>query len=235
MGLLQTGIFYLLVGVAVGAAAYLREGEGSALSRGLRALLVTCFWPLYLPLLLGGPRAATPATSDRAAGPRESERTDPRVQRAAEGLLRGLEQLGDVSAGVLHPEAARIRALSASLHGMSGRLREMDRLLASPEFDAGAARALLAELSTRTQSRSPADGDPRVGSLHTRLRNIERLQTLRDRTAELLERTLLKLEELSSAILLLRFAENPEREVAALVRDLAASVDGLSEGLAATA
>ena len=36
---------------------------------------------------------------------------------------------------------------------------------------------------------------------------------------------------MNSQVLLLRFAENPEREVAALMRDIAAGVDGLAEGL----
>ena len=107
----------------------------------------------------------------------------------------------------------------------------MDRLLTSPEFDATKARARLAEL----RGQGLGDDDPRVGSLRMRVRNIDRLTALRDRTAELLERTLLKMEELNSHVLLLRFAENPEREVAGLMRDLAASVDGLTEGLAATA
>ncbi len=234
MGLLQTGIFYLLVGLVVGAAGYLREEEGRALSRALRVLLTACFWPLYLPLLLSGSRGATPnVAAAGTTGARAVDRLDPRVQRAEETLLSGLASLGGFAAGVMQPEVVRIRTLSASLHGLSARLREMDRLLASPEFDAGAARTLLVELSTRRPE--ARDSDARVGSVQTRLRNIERLQSLRDHTAELLERALLKLEELGSAVLLLRFAENPEREVAGLVRDLAASVDGLSEGLAATA
>lgn len=112
-----------------------------------------------------------------------------------------------------------------------GNHRDRHLLLATPEFDASRAAVLLAELSGRVTDRH----DLRESSLRTRLRNIEKLQALRAHTAEILERSLLKLEELSSQVLLLRFAVDPEREVAELMRDIAASVEGLSAGLSAVA
>ena len=157
MGLWQTGTLYLLIGLVVGAASCLREGAGRDAVSFLRAALSAIFWPIFLPLLLGGP----PTTGQKTAqAPDADAGLDPRVQRAEDSLLLGLSQLDGMAEGLAHPEVARIRELGASLHCMSGRLREMDRLLGSPEFDAGRAKGLLwtwrAGASPRRTPVSPA-------------------------------------------------------------------------------
>jgi hypothetical protein len=223
MGIVETTVFYLLLGFVTGTAMFLREREALSLWRCALAVLA---WPVFAPLLLGG--AARPPTPP--AAPNKGD-ADARLQRAEQGLLAVLAELDGAAAGALKQEVPRIQKLAASLQKLSGRVQDMDRILATPEFDADRASALLSELHARGAELS----DPRALSLRTRLRNIERLKSLREGTAELLERSLLKIEEMSSQVLLLRFAVDPEREVAELMRDIAASVEGLSEGLSALA
>jgi hypothetical protein len=114
---------------------------------------------------------------------------------------------------------------------MEGRLREMDTLLGSPEFDADRAETVLRGL----EGRGYAEDDPRVQSVRARRRNIEQLRQMRDRAGQDLERALLKMEEMRSQVLLLRFANRPETELVDLIRDIAATVEGLTEGMMASA
>ena len=147
------------------------------------------------------------------------------------GRFSAFSKLGDVSGGILSSEGERVRGVTSSLVTMSRRCREMDTFLNSPEFDASSVQATLAELTARGYP----DDDPRINSVRTRLRNIERLRSLRDQTQENLERAILKMEEMSSHVLLLRFAENSEAEVVELIREITANVEGISEGLLALA
>src|SRR5207237_259959 len=82
----------------------------------------------------------------------------------------------------------------------------IDTLLGTEEFDLSAAREALQRLSAR----GIPESDPRHQSVGVRVRNIERLQGIRDRTLEDLERIALKLEEMSSRLKLLRFAGRPD-------------------------
>jgi hypothetical protein len=142
-----------------------------------------------------------------------------------------LTSLDGVAREVLEKEVARVQKLTGSLTGMEQRLREMDALLAAPEFDAARAEAALREL----EARGSGEEDPRLQSLRARRRNIEQLRRMRDRTGQDLERALLKMEEMHSQVLLLRFANRPETELVELVKDISATVEGLSEGLMAAA
>jgi hypothetical protein len=156
---------------------------------------------------------------------------DPRLRQAEERLLDVLSKLGDASGSALTPEVDRVRGLAKSLAEMSRRCREMESFLTSPEFEPSAVQATLAELAGRGYS----DDDSRIESVRARLRNIERLRLLRQQTQENLERAILKMEEMSSHVLLLRFAESSQSEVVELIREIAENVEEISEGLIAAA
>jgi hypothetical protein len=144
-------------------------------------------------------------------------------------LLTGLGGLRGVAEEILAPELARVRGLDGALAQMEQRLTEMDALLATPEFDPAAAQAALAAL----EARGVAEDDPRRQSLRARLRNIERLRGMRTRTSEDLERVVLKLEEMGSQLQLLRFAGGSDADAVRLLKDIAASVEEVTEGLLA--
>lgn len=222
MQIFETSIIYLILGAVVATAMVLRSEQRNQLQRIGLFLMVLLFWPCFAPLLLGG-RTAPPEP------PRVDTPLDSRVAAIQTSLLTALSKLQGVAEEALAPEMARVRGLSSSITAMEQRLVEMDRLLGAPEFDRSATEAALAALTQR----GLAEADPRVQSVRARLRNIERLQAMRVHTLENLERVILKLEEMSSQLRLLEFADRPDTEVVGLIKDIAETVEGVAEGLLA--
>jgi hypothetical protein len=215
MGFVETCVIYLLLGGVIAVALVLRaEGKG----RGERCVTFVAglvFWPIFAPFLLAPGRAALPATSTLPA-------------RAVQArLLSALGRVEGLAADVLRPEVARLRGLVDAVGRMEARVGEMDALLGTPEFDRAAAEAQLEALSRR--GLAPEDG--RVQSVQARLRNVERLVAMRERTAADLERVVLQLEEMGSRLQLLKFAGRPDAELVALLQSVASSVEEVTEGL----
>jgi len=225
MGIVETGIVYGIIGVVVAAAMALREPGGALTGRLLAGASRILFWPLFAPVLLAAAAQAGTPPSDSTPVP------DPRLQAAGTELVRALTNLDQLTGGVLRSEIERARGLMDSLAASGRRLSEMDALTRTPELDAGRAEALLADLERRG---TPPD-DPRVKSVAARLRNIRQLREMRDRGRDQLERALLKMEEMSSQLRLLQFTSNADGELGDLIHEIAASVEGIAEGLAASA
>jgi hypothetical protein len=190
----------------------------------LSFLVAVPFWPIFAPFLLARPRAAAPP-----AGRRDSDRDDleARIAAGEERLIEALQSLDGVAEEVLTPEIERVRGLGRALQTMAQRASEMSALLATPELSRERAARMLADLEATAEP-----SDPRAASVRSRIANIDRLESMRARTIEALERTLLDVEEIGSRMALLRFADRPEEEVVRIVRDIATSVEGVSEGLA---
>lgn len=220
----ESALLYGLIGVAVATALLLREER----PRPGRSVLLLCggtfFWPIFAPLLLSGSAGARSHPDDRPGLSFEA-----RISAAEEQLLAALSKLTGIAQEALAPETARVGHLAGALKAMSTRLREIDDLLNAPEFDEHAAVAALRELT----SRGLGDDDPRVQSVRSRLRNVERLRAMQSRTADDLERALLKIEEMSSQMLLLKFAGRPDSEVVQVIKEIAESVEEVTEGLLA--
>ena len=222
MGVLGTCVVYLLIGLAVGVALLLRSEQHSLVHQLSVALGGILFWPFFAPLLLAGPSLPTSARPNRppAGG---------RLARVQQSLLEGMTGLKGVAEEVLAPELARVRGLADSVVGMEHRLDDMNRLLDTPEFERTAAATALEAL----HARGLGDGDPRVQSVKARLRNIDRLQAMRARTSDDIERVVLKLEELSSQLRLLAFAGRVDADVVRMIKEIAESVEDVTEGLLA--
>ncbi|MFL5349549.1 MAG: hypothetical protein ACJ8AT_32540 [Hyalangium sp.] len=215
MGVVETCILYLLLGGVVAVALVLRaEGKGPG-SRALLFVAGVFFWPVYAPFLLAPVRPAGQPT--------------PPARAAQSRLLAAVGQVEGLAADVLRPEVARLRGLVDAVGKMEARVAEMDALLATPEFDKAAASEQLEALSRRGL---PPE-DPRVQSVQARLRNMERLAAMRERTAADLERVVLQLEEMGSRLQLLRFAGRPDAELVELLQSVASSVEEVTEGLLA--
>lgn len=213
MGILETAIFYLFIGVAVAFASLLIEREARPVKRGLLFVGTLIFWPLFAPFLL----------SRRAAPPESGP--DPLARRIASTEAELIAALGRVRfAG--EADRDRVRKLAVALSAMAKRLSEMDRLLETPEFSATRAEALLAELEAKVKDRE----DTRLSSVRARLRNIERVRAMRSKTGDDLERALFRMEEMSSQMIVLELAGGGEAEVMESIRDLAIGVDAAVEG-----
>jgi hypothetical protein len=225
MGLVGTAIIYLLLGLVVAAATALGEARPGA---GRIAFLFTIgalFWPLFAPTLLSGGHAATAGSGARARG---DEAGDARIRAAETDMLAALAKVkGGVAGEAMAPEAAKVRDLASGLRAMAARVVEIEEALRAPGLDPAAIEAQLADVAAR----GGAESDPRAQSLRARLRNVERLRALRGRTGEDLERALFKMEEITSQMLLLKFAGRPEAEVAELIDGIAGSVEGVTEAL----
>ena len=211
-----TLLLYLIVGAVVAAAmpasrlpAYTRWTLGAG--------HVLC-WPFFAPGLLG--RAGGGGPSDIAGHPE----LRPRLYRAKARLLHAIATSTNLSESILAPQVQLIEAVMSSLDMASDRLREMDAVLRTPEFDAPRVSALLVQL--RGQG-LPEDG-PRVASLLSRQENIERLRAMRAKTSDELERALFALEAIGSRVLLLKFADNPESKLERLLQEVTSSVGDLS-------
>lgn len=226
MGVLETGIIYGLIGLAVATALVLRSAEASAPSRVALFVMGAAFWPLYAPSLLAPERAREP----RRAGSPDAASLGERMQAAQAKLLEALAQVEGVAQAVA-PEVARVRLVTGQVAEMERRVREIDALLGTEEFDLAAAREALSRISAR----GIPESDARWQSLSVRVRNIERLRGIRERTLEDLEKIALKLEEMSSRLKLLRFAGRPDAEVVQLFKEVADSVEDVTEGLMAAA
>jgi hypothetical protein len=211
MGVVETGVVYLAIGLAVALATVLRSAAGSR--RVLVGAAALLFWPFYAVLLFDPP-------------PPKRGELETRIGEADRLLAAAVARLDGFASDILEPEVERIRRLAEPLRAMVRRLEEMDELLASPEFDRGRAEAKLAELDGLA-----APDDPRTQSLRARLRNIERLSEMRAHTRIELERALLRIEEMSAEIALLKFAGRPDAELLRELKEIADGVEGLAEGL----
>jgi hypothetical protein len=225
MELSGTVLIYALVGLAVAGALATQPSAAGLPKRAVSFAAATVFWPLYAALLLGGRGQPAAATGQGRSV------VSARIQRAEGQLLAALGRVKGLAEDVLAPEVARVQGLSKALSAMERRIEQMDLLLQTPEFDAHAVQALLADL----RARGVAEGDPRHQSLATRLRNIERLRGMRRSTAEDLERTVLKIEEMTSQLQLLEFAGRSDAEVVRAIKEIAESVGDVTEELLASA
>ena len=231
MGIFETAIIYTLIGFAIAASLALAREAPTTLAAGALFVVHTIFWPFFAPILLGeavetrDPPTADSNATDEAQLP---DVADPKIRRTEAQLLSALDRVGGIAEELLGPQMESVRNLSSSLARMDERIAEMDTLLKSSEFDRQAAEQALEAL---LDDPSIDDGDERIESVRSRLRNIDRLQKMRRLATRDLQRALLKMEEMNSQILLLQFADQPEGEIAQNIQEIASTIDGLSEGL----
>jgi hypothetical protein len=219
MTLYPTLVIYLVVGVGVAVAVYVRSPEPSATRRVLGVLLAVPFWPLYVPILLAQNSPPVEATSPPVPPPPQDEMATAIAQVDAE-LEAALGSLDGWAEDVLAREKVRIQELRSAWTAQAERIREMDRLLALPEYALDAAE-------------EPAEEGPVSERLRNcrraRRQNLERLREVRRRGYADLMGTLAWVRELVSMIHLAKFTGAPAARAEELVAQIAAAVEGLSE------
>jgi hypothetical protein len=135
-------------------------------------------------------------------------------------LEAALGSLDGWAEDVLARETVRIQELRSAWTAQAERIREMDRLLALPEYalDAPDMAAEAGPVSERLQNCRRA-----------RRQNLERLREVRRRGYADLMGTLAWVRELVSMIHLAKFTGAPAARAEELVAQIAAAVEGLSE------
>jgi hypothetical protein len=200
-------ILYLVVGAGVAGAVYLTARAGRGPARWFVVATAVLFWPLYLPVLLASGRAepgeSPPAQDDLTTAIRQ---VDAELGAALGGLDGWAEE-------VLIREKVRLRDLSAAWLAQAQRIRDMDRVLALPEY------------SQEGFPELPQAG----GRLQARRQNVERLRQLRQRAYDDLVSSLAWVRELVSMIHLAKFSDASSARAKDLVAQIAAAVEGLSE------
>jgi len=223
MGFSSTLLFYLTVGVGVAVAMWLADQSESIVQRCGKFAAAVLFWPMFLPLLLGGNNGAAETVSDEVTMPRRPDPEDEMTQavRQVEAELEAaLASLDDWSEGVLSREVGRIEELRLAWRAQAERIRELDRLLASPGFK---------EDSNATDDAVLDDAHWIQSTRTTRQENIVRLRELRSQLETDLMATLAWVRELVTMIHLARFSGAPASRAEELVAQIAAAVEGLSE------
>lgn len=127
MGFAATMIFYHLIGAGVAVAVFLAEPKQHRLPVLFRTATAVIFWPLYLPILLAGPRfeskpEITPSPSDDDAMSQAISQVESELETALASLDGWVED-------VMSHENDRFHELFTAWRAQAARIREMDRLL----------------------------------------------------------------------------------------------------------
>jgi hypothetical protein len=226
MLLVETAIFYLLIGAAVAVAVYVRgrgEPEGvtgiaPAVVTGLQVGGACLFWPLFVPMLLSAPAGEPSAKSeevDEQSAPRDGlALAISQVEGELDAALEGLDGWAE---DVLNSEQHRLEELRLAWKAQAERIRDIDRLLAEPSARSDSLAEVAAEVASARQSEQ------------TRQDNIRQLSLLRNRMHADLVGTLAWVRELVTMIHLAKFSGAPAARAEELVAQIAAAVQGLSE------
>lgn len=210
--LIETLIFYCVLGIAVATAVAVFYEDRPVRVRVFLFASAVLFWPIYLPVVLTAPRTI------RDTAPPKDARVDElgqMISRTEEELAAALGSLDGWAEEAFARQSPRIGELYAYWKIQADRIREMDQLLARY----GEAKADGLVDSARRESRSE----------RARLENIQRIRTVRDRTHRDLLDTLAWVRELVSMIHLAKFSGAPASRAEELVSQIAAAVEGLSE------
>jgi hypothetical protein len=218
MLLLETAIFYLLLGVTVAVAVYLRGDGATRLGMVFELFVVCAFWPLFVPALLSAGKAGDepppPAKAETVANNDALSAAIEQVEAELDAALNGLDGWAE---DVLNSEQDRLEELRTAWKVQAERIRQLDRLLVAS--DAGIDS--LTEVGADVERARRSEG--------LRQENIRQLATLRNHMHADLVGTLAWVRELVTMIHLAKFSGAPAARAEELVAQIAAAVQGLSE------
>jgi len=218
MLLVETAIFYLLLGGAVAVAVYIRSQTGNSVAAGLQMAAACLFWPLFVPVLLSPPvdEAAAIGKPAESVGT-HNDGLAAAISQVETELDAALEGLDGWAEDVLNSEHHRLEELRAAWKAQADRIRSIDQLLAEPSARADSLAEVAADVASARQSEK------------TRQDNIRQLSNLRKRMHADLVGTLAWVRELVTMIHLAKFSGAPAARAEELVAQIAAAVQGLSE------
>lgn len=210
MGITETALFYLVIGVAIGFAVALSGKRTSIADQVFRVATATLFWPFYLPLLL---------TPSSAGGCLEyhsihlpDDETAAKIMQAEQELNSALSSLDGWVGGTRARHENAIDELRSAWTSQSKRIREIDEFLS--RIEGGSSTTSDYELVSRSE--------------RARRANISKLGEVRERAYGDLVASLDRVRELASMIHLAKFTGAPTSRADELIAQLAATVKSLS-------
>jgi len=218
MLLLETTIFYLLLGVTVAVATYMRGSEDSRVATTFQLATACVFWPLFVPMLLSTDEASTASRSTaHSVSSKGDDALSAAICQVEEELDAALHGLDGWAEDVLNSEQHRLEELRTAWKLQADRIRQLDRLLAEPAARADSLREVAADVERARESEN------------LRQENLRQLVALRNQMHGDLVGTLAWVRELVTMIHLAKFSGAPAARAEELVVQIAAAVQGLSE------
>ena len=211
----ETLIFYALIGGGVAVAMFASDDRRRFGEQAFRTATALLFWPLYLPILLNTRRPSTVSSSTTTKPQDDVTRMLHQVESELDAALASLDGWAE---GVLAREQGQIDELKRAWAAQSARIRDLDRVLAQPEF-AHAAEPPRSEFSSERLQHSES----------ARQQNILRLREVRRQAYDDLMSTLACVRELVTMIHLAKFTGAPASRAEELVARIAAAVEGIAE------
>jgi hypothetical protein len=217
MLLVETAIFYLLIGAAVAVATYVRGRNADETTVLLQAIAACLFWPLFVPMLLAPNTKEAQEQSRAISENKQQDSLAAAISQVETELDAALEGLDGWAEDVLNSEQHRLEELRVAWKAQADRIRQIDDLLATPSPRDDSLAEVSAEVASARQSEK------------TRQDNIRQLSALRNRMHADLVGTLAWVRELVTMIHLAKFSGAPAARAEELVAQIAAAVQGLSE------
>lgn len=246
----MTVCFYLLIGIGVATALWLRSDSRSKATDLFQILSAPFFWPIYLPILLARrsdwfpssaglppPFGLPPVNDSMALAIRQVERE----------LDAALQSLNGWAEDVLAEEQLHIAELKSAWRQQANHIRELDKLLTQTLIESPAiaspASAIVPPIATPSTSTTFAAAEqPAAAVLHEqanesrsaehekiRAENITRLKLLRRAMLDDLMATVAWVRELVTMIHLAKYTGAPASRAHELVKQIASAVKGLSD------
>jgi hypothetical protein len=219
MSLGTTILFYLLLGAGVTCADFLSESRTTGQWPLVRSATAWLFWPFYVPLLLARPKPTKTPTASKLPQATADGMSDA-IEQVERELASALASLDGWAEDVLSHEEPRLEELRSAWRAQAERIREMDQVLARPEF---------ARPSPSRANEPAFAGDRWRQSEEARQAHVERLREVRRQAYVDLMETLAWVRELVTMIHLAKFTGAPASRAAELVAQIAAAVEGLAE------
>jgi len=228
MGFTQTVVFYLLVGLGVAAAVFLKEDNKTKCQRLFQTTTSCLFWPVYLPILLGSQDQSDSGRATEPPRPNQTDEMATAIDQVEAELDSAVSSLDGWAEDVLAHEQSRFSELCSAWRLQAEKIRELDSLLVQPEFLTSDNTRLVSQ--NEPMQHNENSQLPRLSqSEQARHANIDRLHQVRNQLHDDLMGTLAWVRELVTMIHLAKFTGAPASRAEELVAQIAAAVEGLSE------
>jgi hypothetical protein len=246
----MTFCFYLLIGVGVAAALWLRSDSTSKATDLFQILSAPFFWPIYLPILLARRTESFISVTNPLSAIGSTRVNDSMalaITQVERELDAALQSLNGWAENVLAEEQLHIVELKSAWRQQANHVRELDKLLAQtliePPAIAPQASAVSDPIKTPPPSTPSASVEQPAAAVlerqatdsrsaeHEKIRaeNITRLKQLRRSMLDDLMATVAWVRELVTMIHLAKYTGAPASRAHELVKQIASAVKGLSE------
>jgi hypothetical protein len=218
MLLVETAIFYLVLGLAVAVAVYLRGDDKNKVGAIFNTMNACLFWPLFVPMLLAASAdTSTDVSENNKSNEPQTDGLSSAIAQVETELDAALDGLDGWAEDVLNSEQHRLEELKSAWKSQADRIRQLDILLAEQT----AFKDSLTEVAGDVESARHSE--------QVRNENIRQLAALRKQMHADLIGTLAWVRELVTMIHLAKFSGAPAARAEELVVQIAAAVQGLSE------